>query len=271
VLPIEVLVLEEQDGILGLEGAAQEAYRVLGARRESDEETRGMGEDRLAALGMPDGASSQVTADRRAHDQRAGKRPVRPPADRGCLAAKLMHCGPDVVEELDLGAGPKATQRLAYSAPDDVRLGQGSVVGAGGAEASLKPTRHAEDPTFALDAVKDLVVGISDVLAEHLDALIGLEQLVEGESDGFCHHHRRCVRIRWRRIGLWFCDDRQPHHVRGNSGGVRALGSKGLVGSARDDFTCFEAQVRRLGFADKSASHEGALERVDRVVCGFFG
>ena len=115
-LPVEVLVLEEEHGILGGEGAAQQADGVAGARRKGHEQARDVGEDRLTALRVPDASPRQVAPDGHPHHEGAGERTVRAPPDGGRLASELLHGGPDVVEELDLGARAQTTKRLAHTA-----------------------------------------------------------------------------------------------------------------------------------------------------------
>ena len=131
-----------------------------------------VGEDRLAALGVPQGAAGEVSADGDAHHQRAPKGAVRSPPCGGRLAAQLLHGGPDVVEELDLGTGPQAADGLAHTAADDVGFRQRRVVAAGRAESTLQPAGDAEDPTLALYVVEDVVIGVGHVLAEDPDALV---------------------------------------------------------------------------------------------------
>ena len=123
-LAVQVLVLEEEHRILAPERGAQQAGGIARARRERDQQPGHVGEDRLAALAVPDGAALQVAADRDAHDHRARERPVRTPPRRGRLRLQLVHCRPHVVEELDLRARPQAADRLADRAADDVRFGE---------------------------------------------------------------------------------------------------------------------------------------------------
>ena len=67
----QVLVLEEQHRVLAAERVAQQAGRVAGPRREGDEQPGDVGEDRLAALAVPDRAAGEVAADRHPHHHRA--------------------------------------------------------------------------------------------------------------------------------------------------------------------------------------------------------
>ena len=115
-----------------------------------------MGEDRLAALAVPDRAALQVAADRDAHDHRARERAVRPPARGGGLRLDLVHRRPHVVEELDLRARSQPADRLADRPADDVRLGERRVEAAGVAERALQPERDAEHAALARDLVDDV-------------------------------------------------------------------------------------------------------------------
>ena len=59
----QVLVLEEQHRVLAAEGGAEQPGGVARARRHDDDEAGDVGEDRLAALGVPDRPAGQVAAD----------------------------------------------------------------------------------------------------------------------------------------------------------------------------------------------------------------
>jgi hypothetical protein len=63
-LPVQVLVLEEQHRILVPERGSEQTDSVAGARREGDEPAGHVGEDRLAALRVPDRPTGEITADR---------------------------------------------------------------------------------------------------------------------------------------------------------------------------------------------------------------
>src|SRR5438477_12601770 len=98
---------------------------------------------------MPDCTTGEVAADRNAHDHRAGEGSVAAPSDRRRFRAKLLHGGPDVVEELDLRARPQPSERLADRTPDDVRFGQGCVEAPGLTEVALQSGCDAEHATLA--------------------------------------------------------------------------------------------------------------------------
>ena len=149
-LPVEVLVLEEQHRVV-----ACGTRCAAGPRRRAPRDGNAIskpghvGEDRLAALAVPDRAALEVAADRDAHDHRARERAVRAPARRRRLRLELVHRRPHVVEELDLGARPQPAHRLADRAADDVRLGERRVEAAGVAERALQPERDAEHAALA--------------------------------------------------------------------------------------------------------------------------
>jgi hypothetical protein len=73
-LAIEVLVLEEEDGIVAPNRGSQQTGRVDGVRRKRDANAGAVREDALARLAVVRTAAAQVAADRRANDDRT--RPV---------------------------------------------------------------------------------------------------------------------------------------------------------------------------------------------------
>jgi hypothetical protein len=158
-----------------------------------------VGEDRLAALAVPDRPAGEVAADRHPDHQRHLERTGRSPPRGGGLAADLGHRRPDVVEELDLGARAQAAERLADTPSDDARLGERGVEAAVRAEAALQSSRQAEHAALAFDLVEELRRGVGDVLAEHPHPLVGLHHFGEGAVDRVDEQHRLAVG-RW--IGL---------------------------------------------------------------------
>ena len=110
----QVLVLEEQHRVLGLQGRPQQPDGVGGPGRHDHGEAGDVGEDGLAGLRVPDGPAGHVAADRHPQHHRAAERPVGAPADGGRLALDLVHGRPDVVEELHLGHRPQPPQALAH-------------------------------------------------------------------------------------------------------------------------------------------------------------
>ena len=242
----QVLVFQEKDGVLAAERGAQKAHDVTGPRREHDDETRGVGEDRLARLRVPDRAAPEVATDRDPQHEGHAERAVGSPPRRCRFGADLLHRGPDVVEELDLDRRAQAADRLADAPPDDVRLGERGVVAAVVAEVPLQPAGEPED---AAEAGELLVGRVGDVLAEDAHPLVGRHDLVEGATDRLAEgdrlaglarvgrHHERGelpeVLHHLRRIGF-----RRPQRVsagRGGDGegfladGVRPLGVEGTA------------------------------------------
>jgi hypothetical protein len=57
-------VLEEEHGIIAAEGRPQHPGGVAGPGREGDDQAGDVGEDRLAALAVPDRSTGEVAADR---------------------------------------------------------------------------------------------------------------------------------------------------------------------------------------------------------------
>src|SRR4029434_718315 len=123
-------------------------------------------------------------ADRHPHDHRAGPRAVRTPADCRRLALQLLHCRPDVVEELYLRRGPKTAYCLPDSAPDDVRLRERRVVAAGDAERAQQAMRRAEHAALAFDVCEHGLARVGNVLSEDADALVLRHLLVQRALDG---------------------------------------------------------------------------------------
>ena len=211
-LAVEVLVLEEQHRVLAAERGAQQPRRVARARRERDQEPGDVGEDRLAALAVPDRAALEVAADRDAHDHRARERAVRAPARGRGLRLDLVHRRPHVVEELDLGARAQPAHRLADRAADDVRLRERRVEAAGVAERALQAERDAEHAALARHLVDHVGVGVGDVFAEHADAFVARHLLVQREPDRLAERDDFGVGVGYG-LARVVDDRRRPDHV----------------------------------------------------------
>src|SRR2546423_8009993 len=169
-LAVEVLVFEEEDGVVAAYRRAQQAVRVERVRGVDDTQARYVREERVARLRVVDRAALKIPADGAAYDDGALPLVPRTPAHQGQLVPDLMIRGPDVVEELYLDDGLQPAGRHAYRAPDDVGLGERRVEDARRAELALQVGRHLEDAALALHTVEVLLARtIRHVLAEDDD------------------------------------------------------------------------------------------------------
>ena len=167
--PVEVLVLEEQDGVRVLDRGDEQALRVLGRRRAHDLEAGDVREARLRVLRVERPAREAAAGRKAQHDRdrRAGAVVLL----RGDGDEVVPGAG-DEVRELHLRHRPHAHQRRAGRAGDDRRLRERHVEHAPRAELLLEAQRHLEGA--AVDA---------DVLAEDEDALVAAHLLPEAVGD----------------------------------------------------------------------------------------
>ena len=142
-----------------------------------------MGEYRFTALGVPDRSTCQITADSDPDHERDCEPAFGSPSGRRRLGTDLHHRRPDVIEELNLGTGPKSSNRLTDPPANDVRLGQGSVVAPSDPELPLEPVGSAEDAALSFHDGDDVLTGVSDVLAENADPLVRGHLLVQRALD----------------------------------------------------------------------------------------
>ncbi len=259
-------MLEEENRVLGLQGGTEQADRVRGPGRHDDDQAGDVGEDRLAALGVPDRPAGQVAADRDPQHHRAAERPVRPPPDGGRLGLDLLHGGPDVVEELHLGHRPQAPEALAHGPADDVGLGQRGVVAAGQPEAALETEGSAEHPALALHVGQHRLPGVGDVLPEHPDALVLRHLLVEGALDGLAEGDdlaRAVVGALGGRIDIG-----QRHHLVGDAGRVGPGGGDGPAGGRQHRLAGVLLDLGHLVGRHHAAFEQGLLHQHQRIVGG---
>jgi hypothetical protein len=127
-LPVQMLVLEEDHGILAPDRRAEQAVGVLGGSGHDDTETRCVCKEGLTGLGVIGPASLQVSTVGNAHDDGRRERAIRAVPHHGQLVADLHHRGPDIVEELDLDDGLHAPGGHSDGPTHDIGLGQGRVV-----------------------------------------------------------------------------------------------------------------------------------------------
>src|SRR5205085_1025149 len=156
-LPVEVLVFEEEHGVVAAYRRAQESVRVERVRGVDDSKARYVREESVARLRVVDRSALEVAADGAAYDD--GARPLvrRAPAHQGELVSDLMIRGPDVVEELYLDDGLESARRHPYRAADDVRLGERRVEDARRAELALQVRGNLEDAALAFNLLKVLL------------------------------------------------------------------------------------------------------------------
>src|SRR5258705_18866 len=189
-LAVEVLVFEEQHGIVAADGGAQQAVGVEGRGRTDDAQPRDGGEDHGARLRVIDRADFQVATVGHAHDDRGAEGVARTPANGRELIAELVIGRPDVVEELDFHDGLEAPGREPDGSTNDVGFGQGGVVHAVAAELALQPPRHLEDAALALHFLQVLhAADVGDVLAEDEDPRIARHLVLHAAVEQI--HHRR--------------------------------------------------------------------------------
>src|SRR5690606_36311569 len=72
-LPVQVLVLEEQYGVVAADRRSQQSGRIHGVAREDDTDPRTVREDALARLAVVRRAPAQVAADGRPDDHGAAE------------------------------------------------------------------------------------------------------------------------------------------------------------------------------------------------------
>src|SRR5438445_3504854 len=188
-LAVEVLVLEEEDGVVAADGGAQQAVGVERRGRAHDPQPRHGGEDHGPRLRVVDRAALQVPAVRDAHDRGTRELVVGAPAQRGQLVADLVIRGPDIVEELGLDHGFQAPRGEADRPAHDVGFRQGRVVDALAPELTLQAPGDLEDPALALDLLEELLAAaVRHVLPESEDARIAGHLVLEAGVEQV--HHR---------------------------------------------------------------------------------
>ena len=117
-------MLQKHYWIIAADGRAQEAIGIERIGWKHHPHSGGMSEDALAALGVVDGAASEVSPDGDADDRRAGKTAVGAPADERQLVAELLHCWPYVIEELDFNYRLEAPGGHAHGPPYNIGFGE---------------------------------------------------------------------------------------------------------------------------------------------------
>src|SRR5205823_1023283 len=133
--PVEVLVLEVEDGVRVLDRRGEEPFRVLGYRRAHDLEAGDVREGALGVLRM-ERPAREAASGGQAHDDRNGRAAAEVLLRRH--GDEVIPGAGDEVRELHLGYRPQTHERGSGRPADDGRLGQRRVENAPGAELLLE-------------------------------------------------------------------------------------------------------------------------------------
>src|SRR5215472_18610654 len=106
---------------------------------------------------MIDRAALQVAADGHTNHQRALPFIARAPSEQCQFVANLVHGGPDVVEELDLGYRFQSACGHADGPADNVGFGERRIEHPRTAELALQIGSNFEDAALPLDLVETLL------------------------------------------------------------------------------------------------------------------
>src|SRR6266511_1562123 len=187
-LAVQVLVLEEQHGIVAADRGAQQPVGIQGGARADHAQARDRGEHYRPGLGMVDRSALEVAAVGDAHHGRAAEGVARTPAQGRELVAKLVVGGPDVVEELDLHHGLETTRREPDRPADDAGLGERRVVDALAPQRALQAPRHLEHAALPLHVLEvPLAADVGHVLAEHENAPVARHLVLEAAVQEIDH------------------------------------------------------------------------------------
>src|SRR5216683_359977 len=196
-LAVEMLVLEEHDGIVATDGGAQKSGNIEGGGGHDDAKTGAVRENGFAALAVINAAAGEVAAD--GHTQHGGRFEIAvgAPAQDAQLVANLHHGRPDVIEELDFGDGLEAAGGHADGAANDAGFREGRVENAILAVFSLQAGGGFEDAALAFDVLQIFVAaGVGDIFAENGDALVAGHFVGERGGDHFNHGFGGAVKLR---------------------------------------------------------------------------
>ena len=176
---IEPLRLEEDDRVVVLDGADQQALRVVRVGRDHRLQAADMGEDRLDALAVRL-AAENAAAGRRAHRDRRPELAARAVAQPRRLGDELVGRRIDVIGELDLDDRPQPVGAHADRDRHHAALGDRRVEHPRFAVLLLQPLGDAEDAAVE-----------PDILAEDHDVGVARQH----------HVHRRIQRLHHRHFG----------------------------------------------------------------------
>ena len=169
--PVAALGLEDDHGVLALDGLAGHPVGVMRVGRGDHAQSGGVREQRLRGLRVVlDGPDAAAVRDADGHRDLAGA--LGAGAHLGQLRGDLVEPGEDEAVELDLRHRAVAAHGQADRGADDPGLGQGRVHHTVGAEGGLQSLRHAVHPAQR-----------TDVLAHQQDLFIRGELVGERAGD----------------------------------------------------------------------------------------
>src|SRR5215467_2716730 len=168
---IEILVLEENAGIVVADGGFDEAFGVVRRSRADDLEPGVVNEPHLGVLRV-ERAPVDVSAAGAAEDERGGRSPQV--VGLGNHVGNLVHGAGDEVHELKFGDGAHTGERGSEGCAHDGRFSDGSIDDAFGAEAVDESVGDFE--RAAVNA---------DVFAETENGGIALHFFPDSLADGF--------------------------------------------------------------------------------------
>ncbi len=174
---VDAFRLEEDDRVVRLDRADQEALGVIRIRRHHGHDAADVGEYGLGALRVRLAAADAAAA-RRAHRDRREEFAAGTVAEARELADDLVETGIDVVGELDFRNRPQAVDAHADRRADDAAFGNRRVDYAVIAVLALQPVgaaKHAAE--------------VADVFAQHDDGRVLVHHDVERRADGLDHVH----------------------------------------------------------------------------------
>ncbi len=174
---VQLLVLEEEDGVGVAHRRLEEAVRVGGHARHDDLQPGHMSVEGLDRLRVVQPAVNPAAERGPDHD---GHAPVaiRPVPRPRRLADDLVEGGMDEVGELDLGDRDEAVERRPDRNADDRRL----------RERGVEHTRLAEARVQAICGAEHAAL-LADVLTEDEDSLVALHLLGDGGTHRLDHPH----------------------------------------------------------------------------------
>ena len=176
-LPVEVLVLDEDHGVVVADRRLEQPLRVLRRRRHRDEQAGDVEVQRLPRVRVrrPELVAGAL---RHPDDHRHADLPAEHVVDRRRVVDDLVHRQQREVDRHELDDRAHARHRRADAHPDDRVLGDRRVADALVAELLEQPVRDLERP------VED-----ADVLAHDEDVLVALHLLAERGVEGLAVAH----------------------------------------------------------------------------------
>src|SRR5262249_35893371 len=166
-LAIQMLVLEKQHRIVRSYCSAEKAIRVERSGRHHNSPSGNGAEQRNPRLAMVNGAAAQVAPYGCPYYHWALPDVVRPPPQHWDFVVHLHVCGPNVVEELDLGNRLQAAGRHPHSPSNYRCFRDWRIEHTGAAKLPLKVSGDLEDASLPFQPAQVFTPGnIGDVFAE---------------------------------------------------------------------------------------------------------